>query len=210
MRRCSYASFAANSTSENVAPAGATSSQPRFPAATISPRSATSWEKIAQTLSWINAMAYDIHGPWHGYTAFNSPFETDPADPIGPRRRPGASVTGTVEFFLSHGVPAWKLVVGIPLYGRQYAQVPNVDDGLYQPFDNAGMDGSSWELSEAPTYHELVDIGRVMEPQSGWTRHWSESAKVPWLYKPGASNDLGTFISYDDADFDRPARGPDP
>jgi chitinase len=101
-------------------------------------------------------------------------------------------------------------VLGLPFYARQYARVPDVDHGLYQSFDNAGFDESSWELSEAPTYHDLVDVGRILEPGSttrpprgrnGFRRYWSDAAKVPWLYRPpaaGSGDGLGTFISYDD------------
>ncbi|HYI21749.1 MAG TPA: glycoside hydrolase family 18 protein, partial [Candidatus Limnocylindrales bacterium] len=166
--------------------------------------------EIAQTLSWINVMTYDTHGPWQSYSAFNSPFETDPLDPIDPQSKPAASVVGTVRYFLSEGVPPEAIVIGVPFYARQYARVLDVDRGLYQSFDNAGLDGSSWESSDAPTYRDLVDVGRILEPSSGarpprgrngFTRYWSDAAKVPWLYKPpaaGSDDGLGTFISYDD------------
>ena len=166
--------------------------------------------EVSQALTWMNVMAYDIHGPWQGYAAFNSPFETDPLDPIDPQRKPATSVAGTVRFLLSQGVPPEALVLGVPFYARQYARVRDVDHGLYQAFDNAGLDGSSWESSEAPTYHDLVDVGRILEPgagarqprgRKGYTRYWSDAAKVPWLYRPpaaGSADELGTFISYDD------------
>jgi chitinase len=155
-------------------------------------------------------MAYDIHGPWHGYTAFNSPLETDPLDPLNPTEKPAASVTGTVRFFLSEGVPAETLVLGVPFYGRRYERVPDTGHGLYQSFDNSALNGTSWDLSDAPTYRELVDVGRILEPGSGtqpprgrdgYQRHWSDAARAPWLYKPPAADStdgLGTFISYDD------------
>ena len=165
--------------------------------------------EIAETLSWINVMAYDYHGPWQSYTAFNSPFETDPLDPVDTQSKPAASVSGTVRFFLSQDVPAGAMVLGVPFYARQYAGVPDVEHGLYQPFDNAALDGSSWERSPEPSYRDLVDVGMILEPSSGirpaqgrngYTRHWSGAAKVPWLYKPppGSGDALGTFISYDD------------
>ncbi len=166
--------------------------------------------EITEILSWINVMAYDINGPWQTYTAFNSPFETDPADPVDPQRRPMASVVGTVRFLLSQGVSPWALVLGVPFYARQYARVPDINNGLYQSFDNSAFDEKSWDLSEAPTYRDLVDVARILDPGSaarppqgrdGFTRHWSEAARVPWLYRPpqpGSADALGTFISYDD------------
>ncbi len=178
--------------------------------------------EIAQALSWINVMAYDIHGPWHDYTAFNSPFETDPLDPIDAQQKPAASVAGTIRFFLSEGVPPEAMVLGVPFYARQYARVPDVDHGLYQSFDNAGFDGSSWELSDAPTYHDLVDVGRILEPGSsarppqgrnGYTRHWSDAAMVPWLYKSpaaGSADETRHFHLVRRPLLDWPSRRPDP
>jgi chitinase len=158
--------------------------------------------KVASLLSWINVMTYDMHGSWDSYTAFNSPFSSDPADPINPN-----SVQATVDFFRNHGVAASKLVVGVPFYGNQYIRVPNVSNGLYQPYDNSGLDGSSWQMSASVTYHDLVDVGQVVASgatpvgQSGFTRYWRAEAGEPWLFAPSVNRggqNVGVFITYED------------
>jgi hypothetical protein len=46
--------------------------------------------------------------------------------------------------------------------------VPNVDHGLYQPFDNTGLtpDTLQWDLTPTPTYHDLVDIAKIVTPDT--------------------------------------------
>jgi chitinase len=163
--------------------------------------SVASWElqKIAHLLDFINVLSYDFHGPWDAETNFNSPFRLDPADPTPLVNRPTWNVTGTVDFYLENHVPRRKIVLGVPFYARQYGQVPSANNGLYQPFDNAGLDPNQlqWDLTPTPTYHDLVDIAQIVSPTGvgllGYTRYWG-AAGEPWLYNPLT----GRFISYDD------------
>ena len=119
-----------------------------------------------------------------------------------------------MDFYLSHGVPADKLVVGIPFYAKQYIRVPTGSNaGLYQSFDNAGLDPNTlqWDATPTPTYHDLIDVAKILTPSSsvgnnakglgGYARYWNEQAGEPWLYNPSAprfGQNVGVFISYDD------------
>lgn len=49
-----------------------------------------------------------------------------------PSPPPAGGVSGTVQAFLSAGVPAEKLLIGLPFYGYGWTQVPESSDGLYQ------------------------------------------------------------------------------
>jgi chitinase len=153
-------------------------------------------------------MSYDFHGPWDSRTNFNSPFALSSTDPTRSRRRPHESTTATISLYRSHGVPADKLVVGVPFYARQYARVRAVNGGLYQPFDNRGLtaaDVVDWRKSVAPSYHQLVDIAGLAGPAAmpggrGFTAHWDAAAGEPWLYArpaPRLGRRSGVFISYD-------------
>ena len=161
---------------------------------------------VARTLDWINLLTYDFHGPWDTTTNFNSPFAVDAADPTPAAYRPFFNVAGTVDLYRANGVPAEKLVVGVPFYARQYAHVASVNRGLYQPFDNTGLDPNTlqWDATPTPTYHDLVDVARIVTPTAsygndgrglrGFVRSWNEGAGEPWLYSSSAQR----FISYDD------------
>jgi chitinase len=165
--------------------------------------------QVAGTVDWINLMTYDFHGPSDPVTNFNSPFGINPSDPDPQGGLPFWNVSGTVAFYLASGVPADKLVVGVPFYGKQYIRVPSGNHGLYQSFNNSGLDPNSlqWDLTPTPTYHDLVDNAKILSPGdnprglSGFKRYWDADAGEPWLYDPTAprqGEDTGVFISYDD------------
>jgi chitinase len=170
--------------------------------------SAGSYElaEVARSLDWINLLTYDFHGSWDPWTNFAAPFGLDPADPTPPADRPFWNTRGTVAFYLDHGVPANKLVVGVPFFAKQYARVPAAGNGLYQPFDNTGLDANSlqWDVTPTPTYRDLVDIAKIVSPDrlggpkpaglQGFTRFWNGPAGEPWLYNATTRR----FISYED------------
>jgi chitinase len=103
-------------------------------------------------------------------------------------------------------VPADKTVVGMPFYARQYAHVGAANGGLYQPFDDTGLDPNTlqWDATPTPTYRDLVDVAKIVTPSSavgndakglaGFTRSWDPLAGEPWLYSAAQQR----FISYDD------------
>lgn len=162
----------------------------------------TGWQlpQIANSLDWINVMTYDFHGPWDRRTNFNSPFASNGADPTGTGQALYENTTGTISLYRSLGVPANKLVVGIPFYARRYARVGARNNGLYQPFDNRGLSGGvdDWRKGLAPSYHQLVDVAGIAGPggrpgQLGFSRHWDPGSGEPWLYASRSRS----FISYD-------------
>jgi chitinase len=140
---------------------------------------------LGQTLDWINLMAYDFHGSWSARTGFNAPLYAAPGDPDDAR----LNTDWAVSHYLTSGVPADKLIVGAPFYGRGWSGVPNVNGGLYQTF--TGLPQGTWEAGMFD-YRDLVN--RQLAAGSGYTRRWNDAAKVPWLYNPTT----GIMISYDD------------
>jgi chitinase len=170
--------------------------------------SSGSWDlkAVSKTVDWIDLMALDFHGGWEPWTDFNSPLLRDPsAPPIGGDAIPSTwSTAGSVAYFLANGVPAHKLSLGIPFYGKEYVGVGPAGNGLYQP--HGPQPGN-----DSPTYHDLVDTGLAdanLVPigptaanadgsgTNGFTRYYSFAAGAPWLYNPVLNG--GTFISYVD------------
>ena len=138
---------------------------------------------IAAAVDWINLMTYDFHGTWDTTTNFNAPLfhpGSDPADAA-------LNADATVQTYLAAGVPASKLVMGVPFYGRGWRGVADIDHGLYQ-----AATGAAPGTYEAGSF-EYNDIRDHYLPN--WSYYWSQEANVPWLYNP----DSLTFISFDDA-----------
>jgi chitinase len=169
--------------------------------------------KVARILSFINVMTYDFHGTWEDSTNINSPFTEDPADPSPPAARPYWNTVGSIKWFRHAGVPARKLVVGVPFYANQYIRVSNVNHGLYRPYDNSGMDqdAADWSTLSSLTYHDLVDVAQIVDGDplpgtaprglNGYVRLWNAAAGEPYLWNSATSRlgeTVGSFISYDD------------
>lgn len=67
-------------------------------------------------------MTYDFNGPWSSTTGFIAPLATNE----------GGSVERTVNSWLDAGIPAQKLLVGLPFYGYGWRSVPDVNHGFGQ------------------------------------------------------------------------------
>lgn len=132
---------------------------------------------VAELVDHVFLMAYDLHGPWDAATGFNAPLypTTD-----GPSRY-RSSVDGGITAWLERGVPAEKLVLGIPLYGYIYQGVDRRNNGLYQSFFSA----------------KSVPWNKVKSDylsQGAYRRFRHQEAAVPYLYGNRS------FLSYDDPD----------
>lgn len=107
-----------------------------------------------QLLDYLNLMGYDFNGPWtevSGHQAQLLP-PPGPLESIYPRLR--NSCHGGVEYILSRGFPARKLVLGIPVYTRTFEGA----HGIGQPYKQAHeMDynemPAEWIRSARVDYH---------------------------------------------------------
>jgi chitinase len=140
--------------------------------------------EISRHLDWLNLMAYDFHGSWDKVTNFHSALYATAGDP-GPD---SLNVHAAVQGYLAAGVPADKIVLGLPFYGRGWAGVPDVDHGLYQP--SPYLPKGTWDQG----FFDYKDLAKNYVNQNGYLRYWHKEAQVPWLYSPSAE----TFITYDD------------
>ncbi len=145
-------------------------------------------EEIHPYLDLINIMTYDFAGAWSPVTSFNAPLygTSDPLQPGDDLSR-HAHADAAVERFLTAGVPPDKLVLGLPFSGKSWSGVPEVNEGLFQPFDGGAREvRTSWRALQANQLY-------------GMQRFWHEEAKVPWLYDA----DRGIMVSYEDPESAR-------
>lgn len=169
---------------------------------------------IHSYLDWINLMTYDMHGAWDatGPTNHAAPLYCDPADP-SPAPSNAYCIDNTVEAYLAAGIPAGKLTIGIPFYGRGWANVPNTNNGLFQ--SSPGMGPAPGLYPDAPgvnDYKVLVNLGypefRSSVTQSYWifngSTFWSFddataiTAKVDYLKSKGLGGVMSWAIDGDD------------
>ena len=156
-------------------------------AAPIGPDTITNLElpQLAQFLDWINLLAYDFHGDWDNLTGFNAPLYHAPGDPFAQGER--LNDHAAVQAYLDSGIPADKVVLGVPFYGRGWSGVANINNGLYQPKSGEPPPGTRGAGS-----FDYYDLKARFLPT--YPRYWSTVARVPWLYNPNT----GIMISYDD------------
>ncbi|HXM97066.1 MAG TPA: glycoside hydrolase family 18 protein [Candidatus Dormibacteraeota bacterium] len=129
-------------------------------------------DKVQEYLNYVGLMTYDYDGPWNFTTGFVAPLYRSLKDPD-----PSNNANASVEAYLAAGVKAEKLVMGVPFYGYEWNNVPNIDQGLFEPGNPVG--------GGAP-YNFIVTI------EKNFQKHRDTIAKVPWLY------DGHNFWTYDD------------
>jgi chitinase len=145
--------------------------------------------KIHGHLDWINLMTYDFHGSWSELTNFNAPLYPSSKDPTKDETiRKYFNVDAAVKAYRAAGVPADKIVLGVPFYGRGWGGVKNINDGLYQPHAKNSPPGT-WEAG----VFDYKDLAANYIGKKG-KRFWHDEAKVPWYFDEKA----GLMISYDD------------
>ncbi len=135
-------------------------------------------DKLHEYVDYIQLMTYDIHGEWDELTGINAPLYQDPESGFFK----DWSVHDSVRTFIGQGVPAQKLVMGLPFYGRMFKQVNDSGNGLYQPFSGGGK-----SVSFAALEAQYID-------KNGFTRIWDDESQVPLLWNGD------TIISYDDTE----------
>ena len=137
----------------------------------------TEMDKLHVYLDWINVMSYDFFNSLTPTTGHHAGLYRA-ATALPTERNADASI----KQHLAAGIPAEKIVLGVAFYGRGFAGVKPVGNGLRQPYER---------FEGAHAYSELADkfIGR-----EGFVRYWDNRAKAPSLWNSASR----IFITYDD------------
>lgn len=135
-------------------------------------------EVLLETMDWINVMTYDMAGEWTDYAGHHSPLFGSSKQPGSPR-----STELSMKYLLGRGVPANRLAVGIPLYGKGFA--------VSEPYAST-KEARDRRAPRGGNYANLIQL----QKEKGWTRKWDDETKNPWLIAP----DQTAVIGYDDVE----------
>ena len=137
----------------------------------------TEMNNVQKYVDTVNLMAYDYYEPTDDAIAgHHAPLFTNPADPKK------ISADRSVQEFEHAGVPAAKIILGVPFYGHVWGAVTDTDHGLFQP--------------GKPIPNAFAKYGNITATMlnNGFVRYWDPIASVPYLY----NLEKKIFVSYED------------
>jgi chitinase len=139
----------------------------------------TEMKQVQQYVDTVNLMAYDYVEPGdEPLTGHHAPLFTTPADV---RKY---SADDSVRAFEQAGVPAEKILLGVPFYGHVWGDVADRNHGLLQA-------GKPVPKAYAP--YSAITANML---GNGYVRYWDPIASAPYLY----NSEKHIFVSYEDTE----------
>lgn len=135
----------------------------------------TEMGKVAAYLDYVNIMAYDFYvsGDTAGHHSNLFPSENYDREDSGEK---------AFKEFTKAGVPAEKLVLGIPFYGRSWIMKSDDNRGINRQVDSTVRGGG----------FTFIKDSLMIRP--GLVRYWDDKAKAPYLWNATTRQ----LVTYDD------------
>lgn len=124
---------------------------------------------LQKYVDWFSIMAFDFHGSWTNHAGHNAPLYAPPTD------FDGSAHQGVQYVHSTRGVPKAQIILGMPFYGREFNA-----SALYGPSTGGDL---------THTFSQIIP-----KITSGWTCHWDDLSKVPYLFDPTMTK----LITFDD------------
>lgn len=135
----------------------------------------TEMGKAQAYLDYVNLMAYDFYvaGDTAGHHSNLFASENDATELSGDK---------AYRDYTKAGVPAEKLVLGLPFYGRSWFMKSLDNRGINRPVDSVTRGGGYTYIKDS------------LSIKPGFVRHWDEKAKAPYLFNDSTKQ----LVTYDD------------
>jgi chitinase len=164
-------------------------------------------KKIAASMDYLSIMAYDLHWDSEPMTFLHSPLFHDPKDPSKPPFDT-RSADYAVRGFLAAGVPASKIILGVPFYGKGWTGVQDVNHGLYQSASGPATAGGSYRELKQLTgvadrkYNKKAATCSVWSNNNFWSYDCPEAMrrKMSYIRKQHLGGVMFWELSHDTAD----------
>ena len=148
---------------------------------------------LAKNLDFINLMAYDYHGSWENFASHHSPIYKRQKSEDFDSNDHEFNANSSVHHWINKGMPAEKIVLGVPFYGRSFELEKNADEfksfGFGEKTRNAGNPGPYTHEKGYLAYYEICDNIK----QKSWKKHLDAHSNLTFAtYK-------NQWVGYDDS-----------
>ncbi|MBK5208236.1 MAG: glycoside hydrolase family 18 protein [Flavobacteriaceae bacterium] len=137
----------------------------------------TNMKEAQKYVDFINIMTYDFHTGSEAKTGHHANFFSSKYDD----NEESISAKIAVQQYIAAGIPANKIVLGVPFYGRWWKRVNTKNNGLFQP--STGVTGSY-------NYNSIADS---LKTDKGFISYWDSTAAAPYIWRLKDS----LFITYE-------------
>lgn len=145
-------------------------------------------KQVSKYLDLINLMTYDYHGGWETKTGLNAPLFHSPKYDIGGDNT--LNVNWSVNYWLRHGAPADKIMLGVGSYGRSFTLDKAENNGINSPASQRGQAGPYTREPGSLGYNEICEFFDS-QPNS-WTVVRDPDYMTPYAYNGRL------WVGYDD------------
>ncbi len=128
-------------------------------------------QAVSMICDALMVMNYDYYGSWSETTGHNANLYDNPQNPRN------WSSDQEIKILLACGVPSEKIIFGIPFYTLEWAEVPDINNGLFQ---KPGKFSGTFDQTDFSRYEE------------GFTDFWDEKSCASYKYNP----EKKIFVSY--------------